>query len=377
MSLLLDPPAAAAAGNTLAHAPHHIEQLEHAVTVALSPLEYPDSASWGDAITRAICCLANATAGAVLLPCTSARWRAVNRDGGFATATESFVVHDEATERLCPSNGGDLVHWVRDDLASPDRPSPGARLGALGLRIRSGDHVAAICVHRDMSLGPAPQSLTSALRVLAPAFRTGVDAWINATTPNSTVARMLDSLSDAAMMFDVGGALLHANPSVEHLMRSGDTSRLREEAQCMAWKLGALARRRTSRGSAPRPECAAEAQAIRRVRIAGSVYELRASIVGEQLVGSTPAVLVTITAATVEPLTDEALHDHFGLTAREIQVARLVAEGLSNSEIADRLGVRFFTARNHVERTLSKLRVPSRNRVGPLLRNELAEDRAA
>ena len=56
----------------------------------------------------------------------------------------------------------------------------------------------------------------------------------------------------------------------------------------------------------------------------------------------------------------------------EIQVARLIAEGLSNNEIADRLGVRFFTARNHVERTLAKLQVASRHRVGPLLRNELA-----
>ena len=60
----------------------------------------------------------------------------------------------------------------------------------------------------------------------------------------------------------------------------------------------------------------------------------------------------------------------YDLTPREIQVARLIAEGLSNSEIAERLGVKFFTARNHVERTLAKLGVPSRHRVGPMLRNE-------
>jgi hypothetical protein len=35
--------------------------------------------------------------------------------------------------------------------------------------------------------------------------------------------------------------------------------------------------------------------------------------------------------------------------------------------------VRFFTARNHVERTLAKLGVASRHRVGPLLRNEAPE----
>ena len=90
-------------------------------------------------------------------------------------------------------------------------------------------------------------------------------------------------------------------------------------------------------------------------------------------------MLVTITVAAAKPLTDDELQAEFGLTARETQVARLIDEGLSNNEIADRLGVRFFTARNHVERTLAKLGVPSRNRVGALLRNgaeACASDRA-
>src|SRR6478672_12842779 len=81
-----------------------------------------------------------------------------------------------------------------------------------------------------------------------------------------------------------------------------------------------------------------------------------------------------MSASAAEPLSDNVLHDRFGLTTREIQVARLIAEGLSNNEIADRLGVRFFTARNHVERTLAKLRVTSRHRVGPLLRNESSSE---
>ena len=102
------------------------------------------------------------------------------------------------------------------------------------------------------------------------------------------------------------------------------------------------------------------------------VYHLRSAAVGQELLGAEPAVLVTMSASATEPLNDSVLHDQFGLTTREIQVARLIAEGLSNNEIADRLGVRFFTARNHVERTLAKLHVTSRHRVGPLLRNESA-----
>ena len=110
------------------------------------------------------------------------------------------------------------------------------------------------------------------------------------------------------------------------------------------------------------------------VRIGATVYHLRGSAVGQELLGAEPAVLVTMSASATEPLSDNVLHEQFGLTTREIQVARLIAEGLSNNEIADRLGVRFFTARNHVERTLAKLQVTSRHRVGPLLRNELPTD---
>jgi DNA-binding CsgD family transcriptional regulator len=229
-------------------------------------------------------------------------------------------------------------------------------------------------VHRDLALGPVPYQLMAALRAIAPAFRAGVAAWIGSIASRNDVARMLDSLADPAMLFDVAGELVHANPAVERLAGSVDTSRLRGEAQRLAWSLGAAARRRSHGRSPGGGDAAADAAGARSVRIGATVYRLRGSIVGEQLLGAEPAVLVTISASATEPLSDETLHAEYGLTTREIQVARLVAEGLSNNEIADRLGVRFFTARNHVERTLAKLRVTSRHRVGPLLRNESSAD---
>jgi non-specific serine/threonine protein kinase len=57
----------------------------------------------------------------------------------------------------------------------------------------------------------------------------------------------------------------------------------------------------------------------------------------------------------------------FGLTRREREVATLIAEGLSNREIASRLVVAQRTAEGHVENILSKLGFTSRAQVAAWL----------
>ncbi|MBV9774206.1 MAG: response regulator [Gemmatimonadetes bacterium] len=66
-------------------------------------------------------------------------------------------------------------------------------------------------------------------------------------------------------------------------------------------------------------------------------------------------------------LGDDDLRERYGLTARQIDVARLIGEGLTNTEIASRLGVSFFTVRAHTEQVLAKLGVASRAAVGAML----------
>jgi DNA-binding response OmpR family regulator len=66
-------------------------------------------------------------------------------------------------------------------------------------------------------------------------------------------------------------------------------------------------------------------------------------------------------------LSDDDLRERFGLTARQIAVARLLGEGCSNAEIAQRLSVSYFTARNHTEQVLGKLGVATRAAVGAVL----------
>ncbi len=55
------------------------------------------------------------------------------------------------------------------------------------------------------------------------------------------------------------------------------------------------------------------------------------------------------------------------LTRRELEVSRLAAGGLSNSSIADRLGVGVRTVEGHLLRAMTKLGVRSRADLGPAL----------
>jgi len=73
------------------------------------------------------------------------------------------------------------------------------------------------------------------------------------------------------------------------------------------------------------------------------------------------------TPASVRVVDDTELRERYGLTERQVTVTRLLAEGCTNAEIASRLGLSFFTARNHAEQVLLKLGVGNRSAVGPLL----------
>lgn len=96
-----------------------------------------------------------------------------------------------------------------------------------------------------------------------------------------------------------------------------------------------------------------------------SVMELLARI--SALLRRARAAEPTPAARGGTPLGDDVLRERFGLTARQIDVARLLSEGCSNAEVAQRLGVSYYTARNHAEQIMLKLSVSSRAAVGAIL----------
>jgi DNA-binding CsgD family transcriptional regulator len=212
------------------------------------------------------------------------------------------------------------------------------------------------------------------VRVLVPPFKAGVSEWRRLAARRSELAALLDALPEAVLMYDGGGALVHANPRAAELFgklgAGGPGAQVRTEAQRLAGRMAAAARRSIAEPNGEHGQPMTEA--LREVRADGRVYRLRGMLTSGWMPDGEAGVLVTAAFELVNPLTDIELRSRYGLSAREVEVARLVASGLSNNEVAAQLGVSYFTARNHVERVLAKLGVGNRSRVGAVLRNEAA-----
>ena len=80
-----------------------------------------------------------------------------------------------------------------------------------------------------------------------------------------------------------------------------------------------------------------------------------------------PAPATAVQAPDASLLTPQQIMGACGLTLRQAEVALLIAEGRSNPEIAERLGISRFTARNHAEQILARLKVESRWQVARAL----------
>jgi DNA-binding NarL/FixJ family response regulator len=94
--------------------------------------------------------------------------------------------------------------------------------------------------------------------------------------------------------------------------------------------------------------------------IDGVVLAVRAAANGVAWLSPRAAevVLGRVRRAGIDPEPDRDEVDE--LSSRELEVLRLVARGMENSEIANELGISPRTAKNHVSNILAKLGLPSR-----------------
>src|SRR5215207_2817351 len=112
---------------------------------------------------------------------------------------------------------------------------------------------------------------------------------------------------------------------------------------------------------------------FRTVELMARVDAMGRRVVRERAAASVAPVPATAVAAAETPrLTPQQIMDACGLTLRQAEVALLIAEGCSNPEIAERLGISRFTARNHAEQIFARLKVESRWQVARALCDAVA-----
>jgi DNA-binding CsgD family transcriptional regulator len=168
------------------------------------------------------------------------------------------------------------------------------------------------------------------------------------------LAHLLVALAEPLVLCDLYGRVLATNAAYARL-----TDEAAERA-ALAAELEALARVGVPRPGAP-------GTPPRDVRTARGAYRFRRHAAVEGLCGVAGVQLIAVERLVARPLSDAELRDDYGLTARELAVARLLAAGRTNAEIGEALGISPFTARNHAERVMAKLGVSNRARVAALL----------
>ncbi len=83
----------------------------------------------------------------------------------------------------------------------------------------------------------------------------------------------------------------------------------------------------------------------------------------EQVLGAPGRATAAITVSAVQPAITPAKQSHTypsGLTAREVEVMRLVAQGLTDAQVAEQLVISPRTVNTHLTSIYNKLGVESR-----------------
>jgi DNA-binding CsgD family transcriptional regulator/PAS domain-containing protein len=205
------------------------------------------------------------------------------------------------------------------------------------------------------------------LGLLLPAFKAGVRDLVRYSHQRVSLSSHLDSLIEGIRIVDLEGRVIHQNPSFTTIVTGKPIEAKAEQAITdIVSELSTLTRDRHGNIMA-----LAGAQVRREILSDASSYELRGSFLGRELLGAEVRVAISLQKiAWPTGLSDEALQRRFGLSEREIQVARCLARGESTKEIAQSCGMSPHTARRHTEKIFVKLGVRNRSQIGPKLRGE-------
>jgi DNA-binding CsgD family transcriptional regulator len=193
--------------------------------------------------------------------------------------------------------------------------------------------------------------------LLGPAPEAGVRAW----RLLKLHLEMLDPLHEAIAVLEPDGRVLFRNQALERLLQADPrSSRIAAAIEELVRTAGPQA------VGALRPSEAQELTCRADVTTPRCGYTLWLSPVRLGVFGTEGLLVEVERRGGVFPSPDD-IQARFALTAREAEVALLLAEGLDNRRIAERLSISPHTARRHTEAVLKCLDIGSRAAVAVTL----------
>jgi DNA-binding CsgD family transcriptional regulator/PAS domain-containing protein len=202
------------------------------------------------------------------------------------------------------------------------------------------------------------------LRALLPAFSTGTYLALHMGA-RGLLTELVGTLAEGVVLLDEHRRVAYENPAFRRLVAEDPDARQLERATAeLGTAVLAVVQRRRSKTCPTEPPV----PGTRTIATGPAAYRLRCACVHAGVLGPAVMALVAVERTTPGWGAFQRLRARFGLTSRELGVARLLAEGRSNEEAARLLGVSIHTARRHVEHVLLKLGVHSRAAVGARLR---------
>lgn len=189
-------------------------------------------------------------------------------------------------------------------------------------------------------------------RLLLPAFKAGSRMRAMANHRWRRLRETLDRLEEGVAVYR-GGEEQYRNRALRKLLESDE----RREAVIAGIDRCA---RKLVRALGSRGPSEALREISTEVRTARNRYRLAANHLDGGSDGE-PVTAMVVVRPAIPLLPDEAaLRERYDLTARQAEVAILLARGRSNREIADELVISRHTARHHAQRALEKIGAESR-----------------
>jgi len=354
----------------LSLSPSELDRLTDLVEALQAPFDYPDVDAWRHAVNHHARLLLDAHKVVFMLPGTGhapVYCQRLDPEAGRAYVEyyhQFDVAGGVALERGMPVASLVELHG-RDAFYASEYYNDFMRVWdcnhSVGMttRMDAEPGFAYMAVLRDRHEDPLFDARARALmRFVLPAFRAGVHTYLRLSADRSLLGSVLDASGRRLLLCDRRGAPIHASAALERTLTADP------ERPAIERHLAELARAvaELASGRSVIANGALGRTGERVITTARGAYRLSASVAGESAPG--PAgVLVLVEPLFREPLSDLELRERYRLTTQETRVARAIAAGLRNIEVARSLAISPHTARRHTEHVLDKLGVASRAQI--------------